>query len=131
MVVCLSIVAVIRFYYQQEENISSKETKPVDIGGIRSFCREQKIRWKAHALERMIMRGIAKADVLYCINCGKIIEDYPEARAFPSCLIFGVDLENRVLHVVAGIADDMVHIITVYYPDEEHFESDLITRKKR
>jgi hypothetical protein len=66
-----------------------------------------------------------------CINCGKIIEDYPEARAFPSCLIFVVDLENRVLHVVAGIADDMVHIITVYYPDEEHFESDLITRKKR
>ena len=46
MVVCLSIVAVIRFYYQQEENISSKETKPVDIGEIRSFCREQKIRWK-------------------------------------------------------------------------------------
>lgn len=64
MVVCLSIVAVIRFYYQQEENISSKETKPVDIGGIRSFCREQKIRWKAHALERMIMRGIAKADAV-------------------------------------------------------------------
>lgn len=103
----------------------------MEIDEIRAFCRQQKIRWKAHALERMVMRGITKADVLHCIELGKIIEDYPESRAFPSCLIFGIDLEDRVLHVVAGIADDMAHIITVYFPDEEHFESDLITRKKR
>ncbi|MDY6323888.1 MAG: DUF4258 domain-containing protein [Catonella sp.] len=58
-----------------------------------------------------------------------MIEDYPDSRAFPSCLIYGIELNDRVIHVVAGIADDMAHIITVYFPDTEHFESDLITKK--
>lgn len=103
----------------------------MDIEEIRSLCSDNKIYWKLHSLERMMERNISKEDVINCINNGKIIEKYPDERAFPSCLIFGIDLKDRKLHVVAGITDDKLHIITVYFPDMIHFEADFVTRKRK
>ena len=41
-------------------------------------------------------------------------------------------LNNKtVIHVVVGFNGDRVIIISAYYPDLEHWESDYRTRKRR
>lgn len=49
----------------------------------------------------------------------------------PSCLIFGYNVNGRILHIVAGCDNINIYIITAYYPDTKKFENDLKTRRKR
>lgn len=78
----------------------------------------------------MIMRrGIERIDVLNCLQNGEIIEDYPNSFPHPSCLMFGLNLQSVVIHVVVGIKDETLVVVTVYYPNTIKFESDLKTRR--
>lgn len=43
------------------------------------------------------------------IATGEIIEDYPEDYPNPSCLIFGYNVNGRILHIVAG-CDNIIYI---------------------
>ena len=97
---------------------------------IKKLCSERKIKWSVHAAERLMERGISRADVLNCLEYGEIIEDYPTDYPNPSYLVFGRSLNGKVLHVVAGSNDESLFIITAYYPDTNKFEPDLKTRKR-
>jgi len=78
----------------------------------------------------MIMRrGIERIDVLNCLQNGEIIEDYPNSFPHPSCLMFGLNLQSEVIHVVVGIKDETLVVVTAYYPNTIKFESDLKTRR--
>lgn len=47
-----------------------------------------------------------------------IIEDYPEDQYSPSCLLLGVTLSQRVLHIqVSRMDSELTKIITIYEPD--------------
>ena len=60
-----------------------------------------------------------------------IIEDYPEDRRGPSCLILGF-VGMRPLHVVCGRLDtDDILIITAYEPASAEWENGWTTRKQR
>lgn len=61
---------------------------------------------------------------------GELIEVYLYDRPHPSCLILSVGAEP--LHVVVALdyQASVCHVVTVYRPDLEHFESDWKTRKK-
>ena len=61
----------------------------------------------------------------------EIIEDYPHDYPFPSCLIFGCTVKNRVLHIVVGIGDSKLWLITAYEPDKEEWSKDCRTRRER
>lgn len=74
---------------------------------------------------------ISRADVKKCIENGEIIEDYPEDFPHPSCLIFGYNVNNKVIHVVVGKDSEYIYIITAYIPNTTKFEDDLKTRKGR
>ena len=50
---------------------------------------------------------------------GEIIEQYPDDFPFPSCLIYGVDANDKILHVVASDEGTASRITTVYYPSTE------------
>ena len=91
-----------------------------------------KVRWRAHAQQRMLERAIHRADVQQVVNGGKIIEEYTSNKPYPSFLIFGTS-NGRPIHVLVGFDSDegISYVITVYEPDEQHFESDLITRRTR
>ncbi len=84
-----------------------------------------------HAFERLIERGVTRAEVLRAVIEGDAIEVYAEDRPYPSCLLLHVGAAP--LHVVAAIDPEagVCHIITAYRPDRDHFESDLRTRRKR
>ncbi len=100
------------------------------IDDLKPFLENNNIMWTTHCLQRMGERDIKRADVKNCILNGEIIEDYPDDFPNPSCLVFGITLSNRILHVVAGTDGEHLYIITAYYPKEDKFESDMKTRRK-
>ena len=62
---------------------------------------------------------IYEHEIYEAIYSGKIIEEYPKDKPYPSALIFGKTKENRPLHIVCAYDKDenLVIIITVYHPD--------------
>jgi len=74
-------------------------------------------------------RGIKYGDIKNAILTGEIIEEYPTDYPYQSCLLLGTSISDRHLHVVAGIGDGKLWIITTYYPSLEKWESDYRTRK--
>lgn len=103
----------------------------MDIQKIQSLFQERSVKWSAHCLERMQERDISREDVYACVLRGEIIEDYPNDYPFPSCLIFGHTIQDRVLHTVIGTDGAAAYVITAYYPSTDKFEADLKTRKER
>lgn len=103
----------------------------MDIEKIREVCTLRKIKWLVHVAARMAERDIKRSDVINCIMNGEIIEHYINDYPYPSCLIFGYTLRNRVIHVVLGYDGENVYIVTAYYPNTDKFEADLKTRKEQ
>jgi len=97
---------------------------------IRAACVVGRIKWRKHALERMMERGISRQQVKLALMEGAVIDAYGDDRPFPSLLV-DYRLADAVLHVV--VAFDKVtrdcFVITAYRPDSEHFEKDLKTRR--
>jgi len=102
------------------------------IGKLKEAVEKKRIEWKKHVLERMLERGISRADVFTVLLTGKIIESYGSDRPFPSYLILGYVGEHPI-HVVVAYDDksETCYIVTVYRPDLQHFDADCMTRKKR
>ena len=102
----------------------------MNIDHIRRLCVEDRMQWSLHALKRMRERKITSYEVINCIQQGEIIEEYPDDRPLPSCLIFGVAVQRK-LHTVVGCGDDYISIITAYEPDASEWEPDYKTRKEQ
>jgi hypothetical protein len=79
----------------------------------------------------MMERGIFRDDVKEVLSHGELIEEYVDDHPLPSGLFLGFINEEPV-HVVVAVdtEDKYCYIVTAYYPDLEHFESDYKTRKK-
>ena len=103
----------------------------MDMEPFKKFCAEGKILWTAHALERLQERDITVADVKSCIMNGEIIEEYPNDFPYPSALIFGYNIAGKIIHVVCGVDDNFLYLITAYVPTSEKFLGDLKTRRKK
>lgn len=102
----------------------------MQIEEIQELCKQSKIKWYKHALERMQERDINRADVKNCIMNGEIIENYPDDFPHPSCLIFGYTMDHKIIHAVVSNDNKNIGIITVYFPNTIKFENDLKTRRK-
>ena len=101
----------------------------LNIEHIRQLCIDDNIQWSRHSLKRMRERKISSDEVIDCIQSGEIIEEYPDDRPLPSCLIYGI-VEMRNLHTVVGSGQEYISIITAYEPDPQEWESDFKTRKE-
>ena len=102
----------------------------MDIDRIRKLCGDGSIRWTDHAIKRTIQRNIARSDVKYVLSVGEIIEEYPEDYPNPSCLIAGETVDCRNLHVVCGIGNDELWVISMYYPTSEKWTDSFSKRKE-
>jgi len=102
----------------------------LNIEIIKECIAKRKIDWTKHCLNRLNQRNILISDVKKAISNGKIIEYYYDDYPYPSCLILGYNINSEVLHIVCGISDDLVHMITAYYPDTNKWEKDMKTRRK-
>lgn len=73
-----------------------------------------------HGVRQMRDRRIKVNEVRQAILCGEIIEEYPDDKYSPSCLIYGQTVELRHLHIVCSLPP-VVRIITVYEPNQQEW----------
>jgi len=86
-------------------------------------------RFTIHAFERCVERGISPEQVKSAILSGEIIEDYPDDKYGPSCLIYGVSRERKILHVQCSM--EPVWIVTSYDPTLHPEEWDREYKRRR
>lgn len=73
-----------------------------------------------HAVDQSILRRISVQEVRKVVAIGEIIEDYPDDKYGPSCLIFGLTEDGRPLHVQSSYPTrPLVKVVTLYEPDED------------
>ena len=76
----------------------------------------------AYALKRAVERKILFFEIEEAGINAEIIEDYPDDKFSPSCILLGMTNSGKVLHILVSRADlDFVKIITVYEPDDDIF----------
>ncbi len=101
------------------------------LDNLRKAATAGAIEWNRHALVRMAERNIMRADIIATLLKGDVIESYPNARPFPSCLMLGL-AAGKPLHVVSAFDEkqNKTFVITSYEPDLKYFEPDFRTRRK-
>ena len=88
----------------------------MDIEAVQEKIKLDDYRFSDHAIKRMIERDIERIEVEQAVNNGAIIEEYPDDKYSPSCLIYGQTLAKRDLHIQASLPPKVV-IVTTYEPD--------------
>lgn len=115
------------------QSLTWKEGEPMEltIENLRTLAQGGQIFLTAHSQARLYERGILLADIRQAIQSGKIIEYRPDDYRCPSCLVLGVNLAGRWLHVVCGIHEGALWILTAYWPDLDHWNATYTERKKK
>ncbi|MEW5938907.1 MAG: DUF4258 domain-containing protein [Chloroflexota bacterium] len=89
---------------------------------IRRQLSAGEFEFSRHAFKRAVERNISDDEVAQASENAELIENYPEDKYSPSCLILGFTHENRPLHLQVSFADTpTVRIITLYEPDPEEW----------
>lgn len=73
---------------------------------------EGRYRLTRHAVEE----GITLTEILEALQTAILVENYPEHRRGPCCLLSGTTGAGRAIHVVCTTALELLVIITVYKP---------------
>ena len=89
------------------------------IHEIRVKFEKRHYEFSKHAVDQSIIRDISVAEVEDAIaGRSEIIEDYPEDKYGPSCLILCFTTAGRPLHVQCSYPSrPLIKIITLYQPD--------------
>ena len=90
------------------------------IRKIKDKIQKEEYRFSDHAVKRMISRSIDRSEVEGVITRGEVIEEYPDDKYSPSCLIYGRTKKGRNLHVQVSLPPTVI-IITVYEPESSEW----------
>lgn len=100
------------------------------IEEIRQKITQGKFEFSRHAVDQSLIRHISVKELREVITTGEIIEDYPDDKYGPSCLIFGFTLTDRPVHVQCSYPSrPLIKIVTLYEPDPERW-IDFRVRKR-
>lgn len=100
----------------------------LDYETLKRIFEEKSYTLTAHASTRSVERDIDDYEIEEVVIAGAVIEDYPDDKYSPSCLILGTTKNGRILHVQVCYPPK-VKVITVYEPSPNDWESDWKTRK--
>lgn len=88
------------------------------VDEIRAKFETNAFEFSKHATDQSILRVIAVVEIRQAIAAGEIIEDYPNDKYGPSCLILGFTEASRPLHIQCSYPSrPLIKIITVYEPN--------------
>lgn len=91
---------------------------------------EEKFEFSKHAFDQSIFRRIRVQEIREAIANGQVIEDYPEDKYEPSCLISGLTQAQRPAHVQCSYPSrSLIKVITVYEPDSQRWNDDFTQRR--
>ena len=97
---------------------------------IRQQLSQGEFEFSRHAFKRAVERNISDTEIRQAGSEARIIEDYPEDKYAPSCLLLGFTLADRPLHIQASYADSpIVKIITLYEPDQTEWTNSYSERR--
>jgi len=81
------------------------------------FARDE-FEFSKHAVDQALLREISVQEIREAVSVGEIIEDYPQDKYGPSCLLVGFTQANRPIHVQCSYPQrPIVKVITVYEPN--------------
>jgi len=69
------------------------------VDDIRDKIVRGQFEFSQHAVDQSIVRHISVQELREAIPVGEVIEDYPTDKYGPSCLVFGLTLARRPLHI--------------------------------
>jgi Domain of unknown function (DUF4258) len=85
---------------------------------VRDQLAAGEFEFSRHALKRIVERNIGELDIRQAGQQATMIEDYPDDKYSPSCLLLGFTHTGRPLHIQVSLAEaERVTIITLYEPD--------------
>ena len=88
------------------------------IAEIRRKVADGLYEYAQHAMDQSILRHITVEELRDAIASGQIIEDHPDDKYGPSCLMLGFTRSSRPLHIGCSYPSrPLLKIITIYEPD--------------
>jgi hypothetical protein len=88
------------------------------IEEIREKISAGQFEFSKHAVDQSIVRRITVLEIREAVAAGEIIEDYPDDKYGPSCLVLGRTQAGRPLHIQCSYPSrPLLKIITLYEPD--------------
>lgn len=102
----------------------------MDICKIIDAIRNKRIRITDHADEEAENDQLTFDEIYFSVFNGEIIEDYPDDKPYPSCLIYGETFSGEPVHSVWALNEQSqwAVLITVYRPDPNRW---IEWRKRR
>jgi hypothetical protein len=80
----------------------------VDINTIIDAIRSHRVRITDHADEEAEDDQLSFDEVYFSVFHGEIIEDYPNDRPYPSCLIYGKTFSGGPVHSVWAFNQEII-----------------------
>lgn len=88
------------------------------IEQIHAKIEADEFEFTRHALDQSILRHVSVQELREAIQNSEIIEDYPDDKYGPSCLVLGFTQNGRPLHFQFSYPTrPILKIITLYQPD--------------
>lgn len=85
---------------------------------IRLKVADGQYEFSKHAVDQSILRHIIVAELREAILGAEVIENYPDDKYGPSCLLLGFTEARRPLHIQCSYPSrPLVKVITLYEPD--------------
>lgn len=99
------------------------------IEEIRRKFAQDAFEFSKHAADQSLLRGILVSEIREAAGTAEVIEDYPDDKYGPSCLLLGFTRAKRPLHIQCSYPSrPLLKIITVYEPSASEW---MEYRKRR
>ena len=92
----------------------------------------EQVRWQLgegefdfsqHAFRRTVERNISEQEIREAGAEAIIVEEYPEDKYGPTCLLLGFTRAGWPLHIQLSLAEvPLIRIVTLYEPDRNEWE---------
>ena len=93
------------------------------IDAIRAKVASGDFEYSQHAVDQTTLRHIAVPEIREAIANGEVIEDYPNDKYGPSCLVLGFTTIGRPIHIQCSHPSrPLIKIITAYLPDPNEWD---------
>lgn len=90
------------------------------IDQIRAKIQADQFEISQHAVDNSILRHVTLQEVREAFAQGQIIEDCPDDKYGPSCLVLGFTRNGRPLHIQCSHPSrPVLKIIALYQPDPD------------
>jgi len=102
------------------------------IGDIVDAVRNHRIRITDHADEEAQADRLTFDEIVVSVFQGEIIEEYPDDKPYPSCLVYGDTFSGAPVHSVWAYNQEnhWAVLITVYRPDPQRWMNWRVRRSR-